>query len=447
MAKNEPIKLSDHFSYRKLLRFVLAPVGTMLFTSIYTIVDGFFVSNYVGKTAFASLNLVVPYIMMIGSVGFMFGTGGSALVSMKLGMKENEKARSNFSLIVVSMTVIGILLSVISIILAPSISKIMGADEAMLPYCVLYLRINMYGIVFFMLQNTFQSFLITAEKPKIGFRVTLAAGFTNMFLDWLFVGVLDFGLGGAAWATILSQMIGAVIPFFFFIFNTKGILRLTLPKYEKGVISKTCTNGMSEFLSNVSASVVGFFFNLQLLQYAGENGVAAFGVIMYIAFVFAAIYIGYSIGTAPIISYHYGAENKDELKNLFKKSAIILLITNLVMFILSEALAIPFVKLFVGYDAGLFEMTLRGMQIYSFAYLIMGFNIFASAFFTALNNGVVSAILSVTRTLILELIMIYLMPALFGIDGLWAVTICVEFCGVLISEYFIIRNRKKYGYL
>ncbi len=447
MIRHNSIQLSDHFTYKKLLRFVLAPICTMLFTSVYGIVDGFFVSNYVGNTAFASLNLVMPFIMMIASVGFMFGAGGNALVSLYLGLGEKQKAKEYFSLIVYTLIGIGLVLAAVSIFLAPGISKLLGASEAMLPYCVLYLRINMAGVVFFMLQNLFQSFLITAEKPKIGFAITLLAGCVNMLLDWILVGICGFGIAGAAWATVTSQIIGGTVPFFYFMLSKSSIIKLTGTKFEVKVIAKTCGNGVSEFLSNVSASIVGFLYNLQLMHYIGENGVAAYGVIMYVSFIFVAIYIGYSMGTAPIIGFHYGAGNKSELQNIFRKSVIILTITNISMFVLAEILTVSMADIFVGYNRELHELTIHGMRIYSVAFWVIGFNIFASAFFTALSNGKVSAILSVTRTLILQLIMIYLLPILLGVDGLWTVVIAVEGISLIVTVYYILKNRKIYGYM
>ena len=447
MIRGNKIQLSDHFTYKKLFRFVLDPICTMLFTSIYGIIDGFFVSNYVGATAFASLNLVMPYIMMIASVGFMFGSGGNALVSLHLGLDEKQKAKEYFSLIVYTLIGIGVVLAGISFFLAPGISKLLGASEAMLPYCILYLRINMIGVVFFMLQNLFQNFLITAEKPRTGFVITLIAGCTNMVLDWFLVGICGLGIAGAAWATVTSQIIGGTVPFIYFLFSKFSILKLTSARFEIKVIAKTCGNGVSEFLSNVSASIVGFLYNLQLMHYVGEIGVSAYGVIMYVSFVFVAIYIGYSMGVAPIIGFDYGAQNKSELQNIFRKSVIILTITNISMFALAESLTAPMAKVFVGYSQELNELTIRGMRIYSIAFLVMGFNIFASAFFTALSNGKVSAILSVTRTLILQLIMIYLLPMLLDVDGLWAVVIAVEGISLIVTVYYILKNQKKYGYM
>lgn len=447
MIRDNRIQLSDHFTYKKLFRFVFAPICTMLFTSIYGIVDGFFVSNYVGNTAFASLNLVMPYIMMIASVGFMFGSGGNALVSLHLGLDEKKKANEYFSLIVYTLIGIGLVLAAVSFFLAPGISKLLGASEAMLPYCVLYLRINIIGVVFFMLQNLFQNFLITAEKPRTGFAITLIAGCTNMLLDWILVGICGLGIAGAAWATVTSQIVGGAVPFIYFTVSRSGILKLTGTRFETKVIAKTCGNGVSEFLSNVSASIVGFLYNLQFMHYVGENGVSAYGVIMYVSFVFVAIYIGYSMGVAPIIGFNYGAGNKSELQNIFRKSVVVLTITNMTMFVMAEVLTVPMAKIFVGYDHALNELTVRGMRIYSVAFLVMGFNVFASAFFTALSNGKISAILSVTRTLILQLVMIYLLPVLLDVDGLWAVVIVVEGISLIVTVYYILKNRNKYGYM
>ncbi|MGN0742515.1 MAG: MATE family efflux transporter, partial [Candidatus Fimadaptatus sp.] len=445
-ARNS-IQLSDHFTYKRLFRFVLAPICTMLFSSVYSIVDGFFVSNCAGNTAFASLNLVMPYIMMVAAVGFMFGTGGTALVAFQLGLGEQKKAREYFSLIVYTLIAAGIVLAATSMLLAPGISRLLGASEAMLPFCVEYLRISMVGIVFFMLQNLFQSFLVTAERARLGFAITLMAGCTNIALDWLWVGVYDLGISGAAWATVVSQMIGGIVPFAYFLLARSSVIRLTGTHFDAKVIVKTCTNGASEFLSNISASIVGFLYNLQLMRYIGENGVSAYGVIMYVSFIFVAIYIGYSMGVSPIIGFNYGAGNKPELQNMFQKSVVTLSVANITMFILAESLAAPLSGIFVGYNPELNALTTRGMMIYSVAFLAMGYNIFASAFFTALSNGRVSAILSIVRTLAAQLVMIYLLPAILGVDGLWAVVIAVEAISLAVTAYYILKNRNVYGYM
>jgi len=440
------IPLSDHFSYKKLLLMSLSPIGSMLFTSLYGIVDGYFVSNHAGATAFASLNLVFPFIMLLGGVGFMFGTGGSALVAFYLGKKEEDNANRYFSLIVYAAAAVGLIFGAVGYFLTPVAIRLLGATEEMKPYCDAYLRINMLGIFSFFLQQMFQTFLLTAERPRLVFRVTVIAGCTNMVLDWLLVGVLELGISGAAWATVLSQTIGGLIPLVLFIVRRDWILHLGRTRFELWVLAKTCGNGISEFLSNISASIVSFLFNLQLLKYAGAYGVSTYGVIMYVSFVFVAIFLGFTMAVSPAVSYHLGAGNTDELKNLYRKSLRVSSVTGIVMLCLAQLLAVALAKLFVGYDPALCAMTIRGLRIFTLRYVVVGINIFGSAFFTALNNGKVSAILSVSRTLVLELIMIYTLPALLGIDGLWTVDLAVDGLSFLLTLFYLRKYGSVYGY-
>lgn len=445
-ARRQPIQLSDHFNRRKMIRFTLPSIGMMIFTSIYGMVDGFFVSNYVGAIPFASLNLVMPFIMILSAVGFMFGTGGSALVSMTLGQGKKQKAQEIFSLIVYLLTVCGIVLGIIGFIIAPWMTKVLGATSKMMPYGILYIRINMIGIPFFMLQNLFQSFLVTAERPKLGLLVTVLAGVTNMILDWLFVGVIGWGLGGAAWATVISQAVGGLVPLLYFFMPNRSILHLGRTHWDGRAVWKTCTNGSSEFLSNCASSIVGMLYNHQLMKYLGADGVAAYGVIMYVNFIFIGIYFGYSMGIAPVIGYHYGARNTDELTGLFRKSLQMLTATSAVLTVLSECTAGLLVKIFVGYDPELCQMTVHAFRIYSIAFLFVGFNIFGSSFFTALNNGKVSAFLSVMRSLVLQLSAIYLLPYLFGADGLWGVVIMSDGVCFIFTLWMWFRYQKVYQY-
>lgn len=444
--KKQPIRLSDHFTRRMMVRFTLPSVGMMIFTSIYGMVDGYFVSNYAGAVPFASLNIVMPFIMILSAVGFMFGTGGSALVSMTLGMKREEKANEIFSLLVYLLIGCGIALGIFGFAIAPRMSEILGATDEMLPYSVLYIRVNMIGIPFFMLQNLFQSFLVTAEKPKLGLGVTILAGVTNMFLDWLFVGILGFGLGGAAAATVISQMVGGLVPLVYFFLPNRSILHLGRTRWDGGAVWKTCTNGSSEFLSNCASSIVGMLYNRQLMHYLGSDGVAAYGVIMYVNFIFIGIYFGYTMGISPVIGYHYGAENTDELHGLFRKSVQMLSVTSAVLTLLSEMASVPLVRIFVGYDADLCALTVYAFRIYAVAFLFMGFNIFGSGFFTALNNGKISAFLSVSRSLVLQLAAICLLPRLLGANGLWGVVIFSEGISLILTIWMLARYRKTYHY-
>ncbi len=440
------IQLSDHFTYKKLLRFVLPSIIMMVFTSIYGVVDGLCVSNFVGKTPFAAINLIMPFVMIFGGIGFMFGTGGSALVAKTLGEKQSEKANRYFTMMVWVTLIVGVIISIIGIIFMRPISVLLGADEAMLEDCVIYGRIVIGFNTAFMLQNLFQSFLIAAEKPRLGLVATLAAGFTNMILDVLFVGVFKWGVAGAAIATGISQCVGGIIPFVYFLRPNDSLLHLTGTRLEWRPILAASANGSSELVSNITASVVGMLYNFQLLEYAGQDGVAAYGVMMYVEFIFVAIFVGYSIGSAPIISYHYGAENHAELKNMLHKSLLLMLGGGVLMLIAAQVLAGPLAHLFVGYDKTLFDMTVHGFRIFSLFVLFVGFNIFASSFFTALNNGGVSAAISFLRTFVFKFSAVLFMPLLFKLDGIWWATVVAEVLAFIISAIFIICKRKKYQY-
>lgn len=446
MSNKNKIQLSDHFTAGRMIRFALPSIGTMIFSSIYGMVDGFFVSNYAGAVPFASLNLAMPFIMILSAVGFMFGSGGTALVSMLLGMQKPKKANEVFSLLTYIVIGCGIVLGLFGFFIAPQMAQLLGATKQMEPYSVLYIRINMIGLPFFMLQNMFQSFFITAEKPKLGFAVTLAAGFTNMFLDWLFVGVIGFGLGGAAAATVISEMVGGIIPFVYFFKPSSSTIHLGKTHMDGKAVLKACTNGSSEFLSNCATSIVGMLYNLQLMKYLGSNGVAAYGVIMYINFIFVGIYFGYTMAMAPVIGYNYGAQNHAELKNLFRTSIKLFAIAAVTLTALSELTAPFLVKIFVGYDAELYALSVHAFRIYTIAFLFMGFNIFGSGFFTALNNGKISAILSVARSLVLELVSIYVLPLLFGADGLWCTVIAADGLCLILTVSMWVKYRNVYHY-
>ncbi len=440
------IQLSDHFSYSKLIKFTLPTIAMMIFTSIYGVVDGVFVSNCVGSDAFAAVNLIMPIIMILGSVGFMIGTGGSAIVSKTLGEGRKEKANEYFSMLVYLCVVSGVILSVIGIIFTGPIAVLLGAKGSVAKDCVTYGRTVFFMLTGLFLQNAFQSFLVVAEKPKLGLFVTVLAGFTNMFLDFLFVYVLRFGVFGAALATGISQFVGSVIPIIYFASGKNNVLKLTKCRFNKDIIIKTCINGSSEMVTNMSMSLVNILYNMQLMKYIGTNGVVAYGIIMYVGFIFVGTYMGYAVGSAPVISYHYGAGNKDELKNLFKRSLAIIIVSSVVMTLIAEIIAGYLAGIFVSYDNNLLELTTEAIRIYAVSYLISGINIFASSFFTALNNGVVSAVISFMRMFVFQIVMILLLPVVLGISGIWAAVIAAEVLSVVISVMFLVKNRKKYSY-
>lgn len=440
------IQLSEHFTYGKLLKFTFPSIIMMVFTSIYGVVDGVFVSNFVGSESFAAVNLIMPFLMVLGAIGFMLGTGGSALVAFILGTGDGQKANRVFSLMVYVLIVLGGIFMVGGILFMEPMARLLGADEAMLPVCVQYGRIVMLGLIPFMLQNTFQSFLVTAERPHFGLYITIAAGVTNMVLDALFVGVFRWGVAGAAAATVISQIVGGGIPLVYFICPNKSKLRLGKTKMDFRMLGKAAANGSSEFMTNVSMSLVNMLYNWQLMRLIGAQGVAVFGIIMYVSFIFAAIFIGYSMGSAPVIGFHYGAGNKEELKGLFRKSLWILLVFSVVLTGLAMILAKPLAMIFVAYDAELLELTKRALTIYSLSFLMSGFNIFASSFFTALNDGLTSALISFGRTLMFQVASVLLLPLIFDVDGIWAAVILAEGLALILSAACVIRNRKKYGY-
>ena len=441
------IQLSDHFTYRKLFRFVLPSIVMMIFTSIYTVVDGLFVSNYVGKTAFAAINLCMPLLMAVSALGFMIGTGGSAIVARTLGEGHKEKANSSFSLLVYAMILGGLVMSLVCFIAIPSVCRAFGAEGELLENAVMYGRISSISLTAFMLQNVFQSFFVTAEKPQLGLAVILGAGITNMVLDYLFIAVLGFGLAGAALATVTGEFIGGLFPLFYFFRNNSSRLRLGKTSFNGKVLLQACTNGSSELMTNLSSSLVNSLFNLQLMKFSGENGVAAFGTIMYANFIFNAIYFGYSIGSAPIVSYHYGAENYPELKNMFKKSLAFVGVWGIILVCLAQIIASPMAAVFVGYDAELSAMTSHGFRLFSRAFLLSGLNIFGSAFFTALNNGLLSAAISFLRTLVFQMAAVLVLPMLFGLDGIWNAVAVAELLTMFVTVTLLVEQRKRYHYL
>ncbi len=440
------IQLSDHFTYKKLLRFTLPSIAMMIFTSIYGVVDGFFVSNFVGKSPFAAVNFIMPFLMILGTFGFMFGTGGSALISKTMGQGDMPRANSLFSMLVCISAFTGIILAALGILFIRPVAVLLGAERDMLEYCVLYGRIILAAMPVYMLQQEFQSFFVTAEKPQLGLYTTVAAGISNMILDALFIAVFRWGVAGAALATAASQAIGGLIPILYFLRPNTSLLKLTVPVFDGKAFFKTCTNGSSELMSNASMSLVGMLYNIQLMKYAGENGVAAYGVLMYISFIFIAAFIGYSIGTAPVIGYHYGAGNHSELKSLLQESLVIIGIFSVCMLILGEILARPLSLLFVGYDAELLNLTLRGFAVFSFSFLFSGFAIYGSGFFTALNNGLISAVISFLRTLVFQIAAIMILPMIWGTDGIWFSIVTADMMAAVVTALFWIGNKKKYQY-
>lgn len=442
------IKLSDHFTYKKLIKFTIPSIAMMIFTSVYGVVDGFFVSNYAGKTPFAAVNLIMPILMIMATVGFMFGTGGTAIVAKTLGMGDKEKANKYFSLFVYTACAVGVVLAILGIIFIRPIAVLLGAEGELLENCVIYARIILVVLPFYVLQLLFQSFFITAEKPQLGLIVTISSGVTNIILDAVLVILLpqEYKFAGAAVATAMSQVVGGIVPLFYFGRKNTSILRLGKTDIDGKAIVKACVNGSSEFMSNVSMSIVSILFNRQLLKFAGENGIAAYGVMMYVSMIFSAAFIGYSIGTSPVIGYNDGAGNHKELQGILRKSLRIIGIFGISMTLAAELLAGPLAKLFVGYDADLMELTVSGFRIFAVSFLFMGFAIFGSGFFTALNDGLTSAIISFLRTLVFEVAAVLILPLIWEINGIWASVVAAEVMAVVLAAVFLVAKRKKYHY-
>lgn len=440
------IYLSDKFTYGKLLRFTAPSIIMMIFTSIYGVVDGFFVSNYVGKTPFAAVNFIYPFLMILGTVGFMFGTGGSAIVAKTLGENNEEKANRLFSFFVYISVALGAVIAVLAFIFIRPIAAALHAEGELLENCVLYGRIFILGLPMCVLQMEFQSFFVTAGKPGLGFLSTVAGGLTNMIFDALFIVVFKWGLAGAAAATVMGQCVGGIIPLVYFFRPNTSLLRLGKTNFDGAALLKATTNGSSELMSNISMSLVSMLYNVQLIKYAGEDGVSVYGVLMYVNLVFLAIFIGYSIGTAPVIGYHYGAKNPAEIGSILKKSFVIIGISSLAMLGFSEVMAEPLSRIFVGYDPALYEMTVHGFRIFSFQFLFAGVSIFASSFFTALSNGGVSAMISFLRTLVFQTAAILILPLIWKLDGIWISIVAAELVSFVVSLIYIAAKRKKYGY-
>ena len=441
------IQISEHFTYHKLFRFCLPTVAMMLFTSLYGIADGYFISNYVGKTAFSAVNLIMPFLMILACFGFMIGTGGSALVGKTLGEGAQERAQRYFTMMVYLTLILGAVLTVLGLIFMRPVARWLGATDAMLDDCVVYGNIMSLFNAAFMLQYLFQSFFVVAEKPQLGFLATAAAGMTNIVLDALFVAAFRWGVAGAAWASVIGQCIGGILPLLYFLRPNSSRLRLQKTGLEGAILWKACFNGSSELMTNISTSVVGMLYNFQLLRYAGEDGIAAYGVIMYTQMIFAAIFIGYAIGTGPIISFHYGAGHHDELRSMLKKSVTVMVAVGAIMLFLARGLAAPLARIFVGYDAGLLEMTGHALGIYAFSFVLNGLNIFSSSFFTALNDGGTSAAISFLRTLVFQTSAVLALPFFLDLDGIWWAITAAEGGALAVSALFLMGKRKRYHYL
>lgn len=441
------IHISDKFTFGRLLRFAVPSIVMVIFMSLYGIIDGLFVSNFVGDDAFAAVNLFLPIFYIAGSIGMLLGSGGCALVAKLFGEKNDGSARRHFTGITMITTAIGAVITLSAVWFMPQIATLLGARESVHALCAEYGRIMIAGLVPFMLQSYFQYYFAVADRPKLGLLITVSAGLSNTLGDFLLIYVAKMGVTGAAAATVFGECIGCIAPAVWLCFKKGKRLYFAKPSFDPKTIAKVCVNGSSEFLSNVSVSLVSVIYNFQLLKYIGEAGVVAYGVLMYVSFIFVGCYLGFSVGTAPIIGYNYGAQNTDELKSVFKKTLVFYAGAAVISTALSVALARPLSYIFVGYDGSLLDLTTTALRIFSLSFLVSGFNIYASAFFTALNNGIISAVISTARTLVFQVVAVYVMPLIFGLDGIWAATVAAELLSLFVSFAFLLKLRKKYGYI
>lgn len=440
------LEFSGSFNTKRLLKYALPSIVMMVFTSIYSVVDGFFVSNFVGKTPFAAVNLIMPYLMILGCVGFMFGTGGSALIAKTLGQGDHKKANDIFSFVVVACFAIGVILAVVGLIALPTVARLMKAEGVLYDNALLYARIILAALPFYVLQYEFQCLFACAGKPKLGLYVTVAAGVTNMVLDALFVAVFPWGIAGAAAATAVSQFVGGVVPLIYFARKNSSLLHLGRFKFDGKVLLKTCTNGSSELMSNISMSIVSMLYNLQLMKYLGENGIAAYGVLMYVSMIFQAVFLGYAVGTSPVVAYKFGEDDRAELHSLLGRSTKVIGVFAIAMFAVGELLSTPLAKIFVSYDEELMKLTVHAFRVFSFSFLFSGFAIYGSAFFTALNDGLTSALVSFLRTLVFQIAAVLLFPLVLDVDGIWISIVAAEVMAVIVTVLFLAGKRKKYGY-
>ena len=440
------IQLSDHFDYKTLLRFTIPSVLMMVFSSVYSIVDGLFVSNFSGSDGFAAVNLIMPIAMMISCIGFMAGAGGSALISKTLGEQKEKEAREQFSLIIYLILTLSVVIGAVVFFFIPQISGLMGADGVIYDNCVIYGRILIAALPAFLLQVIFQNFLVVAEKPQMGLAIAISSGVTNIILDALFIAVFKWGVAGAAIATVTGQIIGGLFPLFYFVFKKNHLLWFVKVKFNLDTVKKTVSNGMSSFISNASASLVGIVFNLQLMNLIGSDGVVAYGVVMYVNYIVGGVYMGYSTGIAPVFSYNLGAKNYDEIKGLFKKSLMVITVSSVILTALVMLSARVLSAIFVSYDAGLMDLTTTAIRLYNLSFLICGFNLFSASFFAALNNGVVSSTLSLTRTLVFQMGAVFLLPVMIGNNGIWLSVVVAELLSIIVAIIFLKDNAKKYLY-
>lgn len=450
LERNRSLMTKDmnrHFTFGALVRFTLPTIAMMIFTSLYNVADGIFVSNFIGKTALAAVNLIWPVVMVFASVGLMMGAGGSALIAKTRGEGDDARANRYFTMCVIFAAALGAVLGIVGQAAMEPLVRLLGADGQLLDDTIVYGRWVMLALPFFVLQFAFETLCSTAGKPMLGFVVTVAAGLTNVLLDALFICGFGWGVAGGAIATALGQVVGGAVPIIYFARKgNSSFLRLVRTRLEARPLGKACVNGSSELVSNIAMSLVATLYNYQLLAYIGEDGVAAYSVIGYTAMIFSAIFMGYALGSSPLMSYQYGARNHREMHSILTKSLGFIAVVAVLMFAAAETLAPTLAAIFVSYDPELLAFTVQAYRIYAVAFLIMGLPMYGSAFFTSLNNGLVSALIAFLRTLVFECGAVIILPLVLGINGIWLSVSVAELCAAVLTVAFMVGLRNRYGY-
>lgn len=437
--------IAQKFNVFTLLKFAFPTMVMMVFMSLYTIVDGIFVSRLVGSNALSAVNIVYPVISLLIACGIMLSTGGSAIVARQMGEKREQEARENFSMLAVVSVLTGIVILVLGLMFLEPICRILGGTPVLLEDCKIYLGVLLGFGPLTMLQMLFQTFFVTAGKPGLGLGLTLTGGVVNMVLDYVFMGPMQMGVLGAALATGLGQAIMAVAGVVYFL-KVKGNLYFVKPVFRGNILLQSCGNGSSEMVSNLSTAVVTFLFNITMLKLAGEDGVAAITIVLYGQFLFTALYLGFSMGVAPVVSFNYGNQNHAQLKRIYKICIGFILGSS--VFILGIALLFsePIVGIFTGEENHTYELAVEGFFQFSFNYLFAGINIFASALFTSLSNGKISAIISFCRTFVFITVSIVLLPRVMGITGVWLSVPLAELVTLFISITYLKGQKEVYHY-
>ena len=437
--------LDQKWSAGSLLRFAFPTIVMMIFMGLYTIVDTIFVAQFVNTDALSSINIVCPIINITVGLGTMIATGGNAIVSRKMGAGENQEAKEDFTLLILTGAVIGFLILLGGTIWIDKIVYALGASDLLFPYCKDYLMVLFLFIPANILQTLFSNLFVTAGKPTLGLALAVLAGIANIVFDYVFIVLLQMGIKGAAIGTGIGYMIPSIIGTVFFLMK-RSELHFCKPNMDASVLLKSCSNGVSELVSQCSAAVTTFLFNVTMMKLLGEDGVAAITVLIYSQFLLTTLYIGFSMGTAPVVSYNYGSGNVKQLKKTVRICFSFIAGISIFVFLFSLLGGESIAKVFAENNRNVFEITKNGFSIFSFSFLFSGCNIFSSALFTALSNGKASATISFLRTFGFITVSLLVLPRFLEVTGVWLAVPFAELFTLMLTVYLLCRHRKQYNY-